>query len=164
VSFFGLIVFRDQDRFRWRFNPVQPRRGGRMALKVRTGGLRVYDTHIESGGGGRLRKRQMDEILAEAGTGDDAAEAVVIAGDFNNAPPARSTMFTGLRDAGFASVLGPNPNSRTLDGKSHPVDWIFTKNLTAEGAYVANADRASDHHPVVASVRPRSFPLHESSK
>jgi endonuclease/exonuclease/phosphatase family metal-dependent hydrolase len=151
----SVIVFRIQDWFRWRLNPVQPRRGGRIALKVRTGALRIYNTHIESGGGDKLRRRQLDEILAEVAKDDSAAEAVVIAGDLNNPPPARSTMFTGLRNAGFASALGPNPNRRTSAGNSHPIDWIFTRNLTAEGAYIANPEQGSDHYPLVATVRPR---------
>jgi endonuclease/exonuclease/phosphatase family metal-dependent hydrolase len=150
----SVIVFRHQDWFRWRFNPVQPRRGGRIALEARTGGLRVYNTHIESGGGDELRKGQLDEILVEIARIDRAAEPIVIAGDFNNPPPARSTMFNGLRDAGFASALKPNPNTRTSTGNSHPIDWIFTKHLVAEGAYVADPERASDHYPVVAHVRP----------
>jgi endonuclease/exonuclease/phosphatase family metal-dependent hydrolase len=149
----SVIVFRHQDWFRWRFNPVQPRRGGRIALKVRTAGLRVYNTHIESGGGDGLRKQQLDEILAEVVKVDRTAEPTVIAGDFNNPPPARSTMFTGLRDAGFVSAFGPNPNTRTSDGNSYPIDWIFTKHLSTEGAYVANPERASDHYPLVATVR-----------
>jgi len=157
----SVIVFRNQDWFRWRFNPVQPRRGGRMALKVRTGGLRVYNTHIESGGGDRLRKRQLDEILAEAAKGESAAEAVVIAGDFNNPPPARSTMFTGLRDAGFASAFGPNLSRRTSTGNSHPIDWIFTKNLIAEADSIVNPERASDHYPLVAIVGPAAPKLGE---
>src|SRR5882762_5093834 len=34
-----VLRFSAQDRWRWSINPVQPRRGGRMALKARTAGL-----------------------------------------------------------------------------------------------------------------------------
>ncbi|HMF59696.1 MAG TPA: endonuclease/exonuclease/phosphatase family protein, partial [Vicinamibacterales bacterium] len=46
-----VIVFRKQSSIRWRFNPFQPRRGGRVALRARTAGLVVYSLHLESGGG-----------------------------------------------------------------------------------------------------------------
>ena len=42
------IVFSDQAMLRWRFNPMQPRRGGRLALRARTAGLLVYNIHLGS--------------------------------------------------------------------------------------------------------------------
>jgi endonuclease/exonuclease/phosphatase family metal-dependent hydrolase len=152
----SVIVFDNQDWFRWHFNPFQPRRGGRMVLAVHTAGLRVYNTHIESGGGDGLRRRQLDEILADVARNEGAADAVVIAGDFNNPPPDRSTMFRGLAAAGFTSALGAQPDGRTSEGNAHPIDWIFTRNLVADNAYIAHAEGASDHRPLVATVRLRS--------
>ena len=149
----SVIVFRHQSWLRWRLNPIEPRRGGRMALKLHTGGLRIYNTHIESGGGDALRKRQLDEVVADVSKDENGP--IVIAGDFNNPPPARSAMFTGLRAAGFANALGEASQLRTSDRHSHPIDWIFTKNLESDHAYVINPEGASDHYPVVAHVRRR---------
>src|SRR4030095_8969004 len=58
----GVLVFADQARLRWRLNPVQPRRGGRMALKARTGGMLVYSAHLESGGNDKLRRKQLGAV------------------------------------------------------------------------------------------------------
>lgn len=64
----AVIRFRDQARFRWRFNPLQPRRGGRIALRAHTAGIVVYDLHLESGGNDRIRRRQLAEVVEDAGT------------------------------------------------------------------------------------------------
>jgi endonuclease/exonuclease/phosphatase family metal-dependent hydrolase len=149
----SVIVFRHQSLMRWRLNPFQPRRGGRIALKAHTGGLDLYNTHIESGGGDVLRRSQLEEILHAIAKTENMTDAIVIAGDFNNVPVARSAMFKGLTPAGFASVFGPSPNMRTSTGNSYPIDWIFTRNLITESAHVADPDRASDHHPLVATLR-----------
>ena len=45
-----VIVFTRLSSLRWRMNPVQPRRGGRMALRARTGGIDVYNVHLASSG------------------------------------------------------------------------------------------------------------------
>jgi endonuclease/exonuclease/phosphatase family metal-dependent hydrolase len=59
----GVLVFAEQARLRWRLNPVQPRRGGRMALRARTGGMLVYTAHLESAGNDTLRRKQLDEMV-----------------------------------------------------------------------------------------------------
>src|SRR5262245_1766815 len=38
----SVVRFADQASFKWRFNPAQPRRGGRMALRAATSGVVVY--------------------------------------------------------------------------------------------------------------------------
>jgi endonuclease/exonuclease/phosphatase family metal-dependent hydrolase len=156
-----VLRFKSQDRWRWRINPVQPRRGGRMALIARSRGILLYDTHIESGGNGRLKREQMAEVLA-----DQAAEAarqasrteaarVLIAGDFNGSPDGHSPMFASLTAAEFTDALGEwtgrVPTSR---GQRHPIDWIFVKGMTAVSGLgrVVDARSASDHSPVLAAV------------
>ena len=67
------LPFKAQDRWRWSFNPVQPRRGGRLALKARTAGVMFYNTHIESGGNERLQQRQMAEIVADQARSADGS-------------------------------------------------------------------------------------------
>jgi endonuclease/exonuclease/phosphatase family metal-dependent hydrolase len=158
-----VLRFAAQDRWRWSINPVQPRRGGRMALIARSHGLLLYDTHLESGGNARLQRAQMAELL-----GDQALAAarlpartpalgpVLIAGDFNNGPVALSPMFAPLTAAEFTDALGESaqrpPTSR---GQRHPIDWIFVKGATPVSSLgrVVDARAASDHSPVIAALR-----------
>lgn len=158
-----VLRFKAQDRWRWRINPVQPRRGGRMTLIARSHGILLYDTHIESGGNARLQRAQMAEVLA-----DEAVEAtrlaargdtlgpVLIAGDFNNGPVPHSPTLATLSAAAFTDALGEAadrvPTSR---GQRHPIDWIFVKGVVpvTGGGRVVDARSASDHSPVFAAVR-----------
>jgi endonuclease/exonuclease/phosphatase family metal-dependent hydrolase len=148
----AVIAFADQARWRWRINPVQPRRGGRMALKARTGGLLVYNLHLESGGGDDRRRRQLDEVLADR-LREPPGAPVIVAGDFNNDPAARSAMFQGLADAGFVDALGSAAGRRTTANRAHAIDWIFLQHVASAGGEVRRIDRASDHYPVVAGIR-----------
>lgn len=147
-----VIAFERQARFRWRWNPVQPRRGGRMALKARTAGLLVYNLHIESGGGDALRRDQLGEVVDDQAQSAPAGAPVVIAGDFNSDPPDRSAMFAPLDAAGFVDALGPAGGRRTSNRKDHPIDWIFVRSLEASNGSVTRVERASDHHPLRATL------------
>lgn len=148
-----VIPFAAQARFRWRLNPVQPRRGGRMALRVRTAGVVLYNAHIESGGDDRLRRKQLDEILADHARSMHDETPVIVAGDFNNVPAIRSSMFGRLTAAAFLDALaGEGTGSRTSIHHRHPIDWIFVKNLQAWGGQVARVDQVSDHYPVLATL------------
>lgn len=148
----SVVVFKRQTNLLWRLSPVQPRRGGRMALTARTAGIHVYNTHIESGGDDVLRTRQMNELVAQQARHPSGTEPFVIAGDFNNPPVARSAMFQRLFAEGFVDALGNDPRRRTSSGHRHPIDWIFVKNLSVGKGYVARTDDVSDHYAVVASV------------
>src|SRR6188508_3352501 len=44
------VRFEDQASLKWRLNPAQPRRGGRIALSARIAGAVFYSVHLESGG------------------------------------------------------------------------------------------------------------------
>ena len=158
-----VLRFKAQDRWRWRINPVQPRRGGRMTLVARSRGILLYNTHIESGGNHDLKQAQMAEVLQ-----DQVAEAarvwppggttapVLIAGDFNNGPIGHSPMFAPLIAADFNDALGePTGRVPTSRGGGHPIDWIFVKGLTAvsDRGRVVDAAAASDHSPVFAAFR-----------
>lgn len=143
-----VIVFQDQARWRWRLNPVQPRRGGRIALRARIDDTVFYTVHIESGGDDRLRRRQMEDVLADAAAAK--APAVVIGGDLNNVPPAKSTMFAPLSAGGFSSVSGAG--APTSIRHRHPIDWIFTKGFAGSNARVQPFAGVSDHHPIVATL------------
>ncbi|MBI3264305.1 MAG: endonuclease/exonuclease/phosphatase family protein [Acidobacteria bacterium] len=150
----GVIPFKAQaSPFRWRLNPFQPRRGGRIAFRVRTAGIVVYNVHLESGGNEKLRRKQLDEVLADQARNVPDATPVIVAGDFNNEDVIRSSMFSPLSGAAFADALfGDHVHRRTSIRHSHPIDWIFVRNLQPLGGQVAEVDHASDHYPLVATV------------
>jgi endonuclease/exonuclease/phosphatase family metal-dependent hydrolase len=149
----SVLRFRAQDRWRWSVNPAQPRRGGRMALKARTGGVLVYNTHIESGSNYRLQHEQMAEIVADQST-LAGGTPVLIAGDFNNGPLAHSPTLSSLANAAFVDALGGDAARRgpTSLGQTHPIDWIFIKHLASADGRIVDAKVASDHSPVVAAL------------
>lgn len=141
--------------FRWRLNPVQPRRGNRIALRVRTGGILAYNVHLESAGKETLRRRQLEEILADQARAGSGSVPVIVAGDFNNVPVIRSSMFGPLTATAFADALTGDPaDRRTSIRHAHPIDWIFVRNLRPLGGQVAEAGGASDHRPLVVSLCP----------
>jgi endonuclease/exonuclease/phosphatase family metal-dependent hydrolase len=149
-----VLRFQAQAKWRWAINPVQPRRGGRIALKTWSAGLLFYNTHIESGRDERLRHRQVAEIVAdqsrEAGT-----TPIVIGGDFNNGPILRSSLLGFLNAASFADALGEaHERGPTSSGQRHPIDWIFVRNLLPIRGRIVDAGSASDHFPLVAAVEP----------
>jgi endonuclease/exonuclease/phosphatase family metal-dependent hydrolase len=148
------LVFDTQAKLRWKLSPIQPRRGGRMTLVGRTAGIRLYNTHIESGGDDELRKRQLDEILQAQARSVRSDEPVMIAGDFNNPPQATSMMFKGLTAERFIDALGRDPERVTSIRHHYPIDWIFLRNLTAEEGYVVQTRQASDHYALVTKLHP----------
>lgn len=149
----SVLTFFAQDRWRWSINPVQPRRGGRIALKARTGGMLVYNTHIESGGNDKLGRRQISEILADHAADTRLDEPVVIGGDFNNGPARRAPLFGTLAAAEFSDALGDaRDRGPTSLGQREPIDWLFVKNLTATAGRIVYVANASDHFPVTAAL------------
>jgi endonuclease/exonuclease/phosphatase family metal-dependent hydrolase len=148
----SVLRFTAQDRWRWSINPAQPRRGGRMALKARTVGITVYNTHIESGRNRILQSAQMAEIVTDqARLGE---RAVLIGGDFNNGPILQSLALSSLANASFIDALGGDAANRgpTSLGQTHPIDWLFIKRLTPGAGRIVDAKRASDHSPVMAAL------------
>lgn len=149
----SVISFSSQGRLRWRVNPTQPRRGGRIALKVRTAGLVAYDVHLESGRYASVRRRQLQEILADA-AGEDGRAPVVIAGDFNNRSVRETFLFELLAAAGFDGAGGEAAWRRAAPTarRRHPVDWIFPRHVRVRAMSVGDGRLASDHDPVLATL------------
>jgi endonuclease/exonuclease/phosphatase family metal-dependent hydrolase len=139
-----VIRFDDQASMKWRLNPAQPRRGGRVALGVRTGGLLMYSLHLESGSDEMLRGRQVSELVEGL---DAGAAPVIVAGDFNNRGGQESPMFGPLAAAGFHNTLTADESSRAR----RSIDWIFVRDSVGR-ARVVRADDASDHDPVVVRI------------
>jgi endonuclease/exonuclease/phosphatase family metal-dependent hydrolase len=149
------LRFTAQDRWRWSINPAQPRRGGRIALRARSGGVVFYNAHIESGGNERLKQRQMAEIVTDQSRAAQDTP-VIIAGDFNNQPALRSLTLRSLARASFIDALGdPAGRGPTSLGQAHPIDWIFMKHMAAARGHVVDAHAASDHSPVMAALGAR---------
>ena len=146
------VRFEDQASLKWRLNPAQPRRGGRMALRARIAGALFYSVHLESGSDERRRANQIADILANVPA---AGEPVIIGGDFNNVGGEDSAMFSALRAAGFTNAMSANAIER--GAARRPIDWIFTKRIRATSEVVRAAE-ASDHDPVIArTVLQRRF-------
>src|SRR3954463_308109 len=156
ISGAEVLTFKAQAKWKWSINPVQPRRGGRIALKARSAGALLYNVHIESGGNDGLQRRQIAEILRdELREAASAVGPVVIGGDFNNGPLLRSTMFQSLSVADFADALDSrDPRGPTAFGQRQPIDWIFLKNARGVRGRIVDTKSASDHFPVFAAVGP----------
>jgi endonuclease/exonuclease/phosphatase family metal-dependent hydrolase len=148
-----VVVFGEQVTLRWRLNPMQPRRGGRIALRARTAGLTFYSAHLESGGDDRLRTAQLGDVLADQA--QQHGERAVIGGDFNNQVALQSFMFRGLTANGFGDALRDAGDRRTSINHRHPIDWIFVKGLAARNGRVVRVEDASDHYPLVATIAMR---------
>jgi endonuclease/exonuclease/phosphatase family metal-dependent hydrolase len=145
-----VLRFKAQARWRWSINPVQPRRGGRIALKARSAGLLLYNTHFESGPDERLRHRQIAEILADQSR-ETGIMPTVIGGDLNNGPILESSLLGSVTAASFADALGEaRHRGPTSAGQRHPIDWIFVRNLQSIKGRIVDAGAASDHFPLIA--------------
>jgi endonuclease/exonuclease/phosphatase family metal-dependent hydrolase len=144
----GVIVFAEQSSLRWRLDPFQPRRGGRIALRAQTAGMLVYSLHLESAGEDRQRSNQLGQVLSDQSR--HRATRVVIAGDFNNAVAFQSFMFAGLAPAGFVDALGTAPRQTSMNHR-HPIDWMFVKGAHGAGR-VERVAGASDHYPLIATL------------
>lgn len=147
------LPFATQARLRWRLDPFQPRRGGRMALRAETAGVLVYNAHIESARNDGFRHQQVDEMLFDLDP-SDGNRPVVLAGDFNTESlPHESPLVRCLIDEGFADALGGwDAPRRTSVNHDQPLDWIFIRNLRPQSGRVVDAARASDHFPLEATV------------
>jgi endonuclease/exonuclease/phosphatase family metal-dependent hydrolase len=148
------LPFENQARLRWALDPFQPRRGGRMALRAETGGVLVYNAHLESAKNDDFRHKQIEEMWSDYRRSSRADKPVIFAGDFNTEQtPAQSPVVRCLTDKGFVDALGlPDAPRRTTERHVHPLDWIFIRNLTAQQGRVIEIREASDHFPLEAAV------------
>jgi endonuclease/exonuclease/phosphatase family metal-dependent hydrolase len=148
------LPFENQARLRWRLDPFQPRRGGRMALRVESGGVLVYNAHIESAKDDRFRHKQVDEMLFDHLEPERADLPVVFAGDFNTGSmPDESPIVRCLLDEGFVDALGAfDTPRRTSVNHPHPLDWIFIRNMAPLQGRVIEVPKASDHFPLEAAI------------
>jgi endonuclease/exonuclease/phosphatase family metal-dependent hydrolase len=150
-----VLSFENQARWRWRLDPLQPRRGARIALRAESGGVLLYNAHIESAKDDKFRHKQIDEMLDDHRNLGLTGFPVVLAGDFNTVKaPKDSVIVQCLVEQGFADALGTMVAPRkTSERHDDPLDWIFVRHATAEqGRVVAVRDKPSDHYPLAATL------------
>jgi endonuclease/exonuclease/phosphatase family metal-dependent hydrolase len=139
ISDASVLGFKSQANLRWRLDPFQPRRGGRIVLCARSCGVVIYNAHIESARSDRFRARQVNEMLADYVRLHGAAAPVILAGDLNTGPALRSPVVQSILSHGFADALGhANDSRKTAVRHPHPLDWIFVKHLTFRGGGVSH--------------------------
>jgi endonuclease/exonuclease/phosphatase family metal-dependent hydrolase len=149
----SVLRFERQAALRWNLDPFQPRRGGRIALRARMGGVVVYNAHIESARDDRFRARQVDEILADYVRKPDSSAPLILAGDLNTGPAQRSPVVQSIVSAGLADALGDASESRKTSVRhTYPLDWIFVKRLHTGAGDVSDHGKASDHYPLWAML------------
>lgn len=149
----AVIRFARQANLRWKLDPFQPRRGGRVALRVESAGVVAYNAHIESAKNDAFRFEQVRELVLDHRAPERAALPVVIAGDFNTGSGDDSLVVRGLVHEGFADALGALDAPRqTSEKHAHPLDWIFVRNIAASSGHVVKVPRASDHFPLRAAL------------
>jgi endonuclease/exonuclease/phosphatase family metal-dependent hydrolase len=148
------LRFRNQARLRWMLDPIQPRRGGRIALRAESYGVLLYNAHVESAKDDDFRHRQVDELVRDWAASVRPGQPVVLAGDLNtDQPPERSAIVSCLLSEGFVDALGLSSGSRRTSVRhAQPLDWIFVSNATPDRARVIPVGRASDHYPLEAEL------------
>jgi endonuclease/exonuclease/phosphatase family metal-dependent hydrolase len=152
------LRFRNQANLRWRLDPTQPRRGGRMALRVESAGVTFYNAHIESAKNDTFRHKQIDELLDDRARAVAPHEPVMFAGDFNTGQlPHRSPIVQCLTREGFIDALGEYAHPRRTSVRhDQPLDWMFVHNMSADFGEVIEVAEASDHFPLTASISLRA--------
>jgi endonuclease/exonuclease/phosphatase family metal-dependent hydrolase len=143
------IVFSRQSGLRWRVNPVQPRRGGRIALHATIAGVDVYNVHLESSGSDAVREAQIKDVLGRDARTPGAA--AVIAGDFNNTRSAMGPLVRTVGAHGFIDSLSAG-HQQTSVQHQHPIDWLFARAVAASSGRVLRVDGVSDHFPLIATL------------
>jgi len=148
------LPFENQARLRWRLDPLQPRRGGRMALRAESGGVLLYNAHIESAKNDGFRRKQVAEVMYDHLLSARESMPVVFAGDFNTGmAPDTSPVIRTLTAEGFVDALGEVTNPRrTSIHHEQPLDWIFVRNIASRRGRVLDVPAASDHYPLEALV------------
>ena len=145
-----LTVFARQARWKWKANPLQPRRGGRVAIRAETAGVTFYNLHLESGDSDPVRQEQLEEVLRAHGSA--SSSVAIIGGDLNTGERARRGLLQRMTDAGFVDALGPIGNRLTSSKYPRPVDWIFVHGAQRVGGHVEAVQKVSDHYPLVSTI------------
>jgi endonuclease/exonuclease/phosphatase family metal-dependent hydrolase len=163
---------------RWERDGIDdaPRGFSHVSFRLPDGRLLLtYNLHLKSNAGGEpssnraKREDAVRQLLAHLNSElpkyrEQAAPAILIAGDFNTDPDA--AQFSGERtipmllEAGFASAHSGLPKSERITWPSNgrypdaTFDFVFSKGLEVKRVEVpATFDAYSDHRPVVVDFR-----------
>lgn len=142
------VLFSRQSTLRWRINPVQPRRGGRIALHARTAGVDVYNVHLESSGSDAVRDAQIEDVLDRDAR--SPGRVAVIGGDFNNTESAVASLLASVGAHGFTDALDTGSRQTSVRHR-HPIDWLFTRGTYLSDGHVVRVEGVSDHFPLIAT-------------
>ena len=159
-----IIRFRRQSNFwkpRWyvpKMELFQRRLGGRISLVTDTLMYQetfvTYNLHLESRGKDSLRLDQLGETLEDVSRQREST-SVIIAGDFN-LDAGNGTAASTLKSFGFRDGVGlleiPTTVSGSLFQRERPIDRIFVSDEVRSEGQVHNTVRASDHHPISATL------------
>jgi endonuclease/exonuclease/phosphatase family metal-dependent hydrolase len=145
-----ITVFSRQARWKWRLSPIQPRRGGRVAIRAETAGITFYNLHLESGDSDPIRADQLEEVLRSHGS--VSSSVAILGGDLNTGASARERLLQRMTKAGFVDTLGPVGSRRTSSKYRQPVDWIFASGAGRVDGHVELVPNVSDHYPLVSTI------------
>jgi endonuclease/exonuclease/phosphatase family metal-dependent hydrolase len=145
-----MIVFSRQARWKWRLNPLQPRRGGRVAIRAETAGVTFFNLHLESGDSDPIRRDQLEQVLRSLGS--SSSTVTILGGDLNTGANARVALLQRMTEAGFVDTLGPVGSRRTSSKYVQPVDWIFASGAGHVDGRVEVVQDVSDHYPLVSTI------------
>lgn len=120
-------------------------------IKVRGVDVRVFNTHLtHNSDPGRLTQARVVDSIVNA-----SDRPVILTGDMNATPESApySVLSSRLTDGWKAAGKGPGYTSPLVPAPKNRIDYVFTSDdITPVGAEVVDTD-ASDHYPVLASMR-----------
>lgn len=136
----------------------QRRLGGRIALVteavIHRRRFMISNLHFESRGKVSLRLQQLQQVLDDARRHTESS-LVILGGDFNlNA--SNGDAGAKLHGAGFHDAVRrpeiPTTVARSPFRPARCIDWIFVSDEVHSEGQVHGGIRASDHHPVSATI------------
>ena len=141
----------------------QRRLGGRMALlseaMIGQTTFAVYNLHLESRGGDKLRRAQLADVVNHT-LGYSLHVPAMVAGDFNfdvSKSDSACLHETGLQNP-FSDLRAPAARSRSF-ARSNAIDWILTRGpLAPVSPRIWTSVWASDHYPRTLTLELRSVP------
>jgi len=111
--------------------------------------VRVFNTHLDYRSDPRMRKKQVEEMLAHMG---DAPEPTLVLGDLNATPeaPELQPLLQRLRDT-WQSKAEPG-FTYPADKPAKRIDYVLTSNHFRVRSAAVPVTEASDHRPVLVEL------------
>jgi len=132
----------------------EPRGAQRVVVRAPGGDITVVNTHLDASRDDHYRRQEIRTVLA---TARDAPAPVLVGGDLNSTPDSEvqvATRAAGLRDAWLECGRG--------EGLTYPattptkrIDYLYLSGAASCAAGLVLETQASDHRPVLVTVRLR---------